>query len=528
MTCARLQLCLAFALLWPVATGACAPAQAGSEGIGGRAWNPSVPRRTSVRPAPLATETDGLGTDEENPPPALRRSLIDVERPSSADLAQAIDGVVTDPDADRVETSAAEHDTRSRADIDAFERARAGFDPDAFSIEPEPALDRRPERRFRRDPFEPAGIRMGSFLIFPEAELAAAAYSNVFRGSRDPLRDTALEFRPSVRAVSMWSRHALEFRAEGNTSFHKSYASEDDRGALLEARGRLDLTRRTNIEALAGWELSQEARGSIDVPLSASERGDVETRRAAVSLNHRFNRLSLQLRGSLAEFDYASVATLGGGEISNDDRDYTQQDVALRTSWLLKPTLSAFAEASANVRDHTTADSDGVKHNSRGTRHRIGLSFGDAEALLQGQASLGYGEQTYDDPLLPSIEGILLDANLVWRVSGLTFLLLTARTDIDETNLSGAGGALTTSIGAEVRHAFRRHVIGTAGVRYSHADYQGVDFTERELATLLGLEYILSREVTLFGRYRHIAFDSTDEARNYNADEVRVGFRLRR
>jgi hypothetical protein len=65
-------------------------------------------------------------------------------------------------------------------------------------------------------------------------------------------------------------------------------------------------------------------------------------------------------------------------------------------------------------------------------------------------------------------------------------------------------------------------------VRYSHADYQGVDFTERELATLLGLEYILSREVTLFGRYRHIAFDSTDEARNYNADEVRVGVRLRR
>ena len=36
------------------------------------------------------------------------------------------------------------------------------------------------------------------------------------------------------------------------------------------------------------------------------------------------------------------------------------------------------------------------------------------------------------------------------------------------------------------------------------------------------------RAMTLFGRYRHIAFDATDEARNYNADELRVGVRLRR
>jgi hypothetical protein len=156
------------------------------------------------------------------------------------------------------------------------------------------------------------------------------------------------------------------------------------------------------------------------------------------------------------------------------------------------------------------------------------LSFGDAEAPLHGQASIGYGQQTYDDPLLPFAEGILIDASLVWRISGLTSVLLTARTDVDETNLAGAGGALTNSLGAEVRHALRRSVIGTAGVRFARADYQGVDFTERELVTMLGLEYVLSREVTLFGRYRHITFDATDEARNYNADELRVGVRLRR
>jgi hypothetical protein len=524
----RVLLGLTFGLLCLTAAGDRVHAQARPDGIGGRPWAIPVPQRQAARSTAIDADPSAeiAEADDTLLPPVIRSTLIDGDRPAA--LFLPIGGIVTEADADRIETGSAERDTRSRSAIDAIERPRAGFDPDAFSIEPEPALDRRPERRFRRDPFDPIGIRMGSFMIFPEAELSAAAYSNVFRASRDPLGDAALEFRPSVRAVSMWSRYALEFRAEGNTSFHNSYSSEDDRGALLEVRGRLDLTHRTNIEALAGWELTQEALGSIDVPLSAIERGDVETRRAGVSLNHRFNRLSLQLRGSLAEFDYAPVATLGGDVISNDDRDYTQQEAALRASWQLKSTLSAFAETSANIRDHTTAGSDGIRHDSRGTRHRIGLSFGDPEAVLHGRASIGYGLQIYDDPLLPSINGILLDANLVWRLSGLTSLLLTARTDIEETNLSGAGGALTTSVGAEVRHAFRRHIIGSVGVRYSHADYHGVDFTERELATMLGLEYILSREVTLFGRYRHIEFDSTDEARNYNADEVRVGVRLRR
>ena len=541
----RRQLCFACAWLWLVAVGGDVHAQKSPEGIGGRPWVQPVQRHAPARPAPVeapieaqevfteprAVPDDDGPVDEDAPSrPAIGRRLIVDGHPSwPSDLGQPVDGVVTQADTDDIEpVDAARHDLRSQADIDAFERPRAGFDPGAFSIEPEPGLDRRPERLFRRDPFDPVGIRMGSFMIFPEAELAAAAYSNVFRGSADPLRDAALEIRPSVRAVSMWSVHALELRAEGTTSFHQRYAPEDDRGALLEARSRIDLTRRTNIEALAAWELAQEMRGSIDVPIAASERGDVETRRAAVSVNHRFNRLALQLRGSLTELDYAPVATQTGAIIPNDDRDYVQQDVALRASWLLKPSLSAFAETSVNVRDHTVAGGDGIARDSHGARHRIGLSFGDTQSVLRGEASIGYGRQDYDDPLLAGVDGILIDANLVWRVSGLTSLLFTARSDVEETSLAGAGGALSHSAGAEVRHAFRRHIVGTAGVRFTQADYQGVGFTERELVTLLGLEYSVSREVTLFGRYRHIEFDSTDEARNYNADELRIGVRLRR
>ncbi|HEX6611716.1 MAG TPA: outer membrane beta-barrel protein, partial [Hyphomicrobiaceae bacterium] len=252
MASARLLLGLTFGLLCLTVAGDRVHAQARPDGIGGRPWATPIPQRQAARSTAIQADSsaESAEADDSPLPPVIRSTLVDDDRPAA--LFLPIDGIVTEADVDQIETGSTEADTRSRSDIDTFDRPRAGFDPDAFSIEPEPALDRRPERRFRRDPFDPTGIRMGSFMIFPEAELAAAAYSNIFRAIRDPLGDAALEFRPSVRAVSMWSRHALEFRAEGNTSFHNSYSSEDDRGTLLEVRGRLDFTRRTSIEALAG------------------------------------------------------------------------------------------------------------------------------------------------------------------------------------------------------------------------------------------------------------------------------------
>ena len=42
-------------------------------------------------------------------------------------------------------------------------------------------------------------------------------------------------------------RHALEFRGIGGLSYYHEFPTEDDRDYLLEARGRLDITRRSNI-----------------------------------------------------------------------------------------------------------------------------------------------------------------------------------------------------------------------------------------------------------------------------------------
>jgi hypothetical protein len=510
---------------------------------------PAPPRPTggagSADPADTqAPLRSGIYPDEMGPPPDTDHAGVTPPSASSAPRPPVLDGKLADdaatdpprdgavdarePEPDTGDTDVAAGDTRSAEDHAAFSSPPAGFDPDAFSAEVAPILDRRPERLARFEPYQATGIRVGSFIALPEAEIEFGSFSNVFSSAVQPRRDVAYEVRPSLRMISNWRVHALEFYAKGRASFHEAYATEDDRAYTLESRGRLDITRRTNIEALIGQELTQDSRSDISAPTTARERGDITTRRGALTFNHRLNRLSLQLRGTITDTDYAPVETVSGLRIANDDRDVTIYEMALRGQWEFRPSLFAFAEVSHNIREHEAAPADGILRDSRGERVRLGLSFGNTGQVLRGEVSIGYGMQRPDDSRLASVDGLLVDANVAYRWSSLTSILVTARSEIGETTLPDVSGVFTRQAGVEVRHALRRNLFAIAGLSSTWQDYDNADLRERELVASLAAEFFISREVALYARLRHIDFSSTEPDRSFDADEFRVGMRIRR
>ena len=497
------------------------------------------PRRGQSVPAPVPDDPQGDGADgAENgdgdvmPSQDIfgqRRAARDGDLNTQEGPIQDTDGVIAsgEPQGPQDGADATVIDTRSPEDIAVFENPPAGFDPRLFQAEVDPILDRRPERLFRFEPFDPRGIRLGNFVLLPEAEFGSSYLSNVFRSSR-ARSDVVFDVKPSARLVSNWRTHALEFRATGSFSHFNEFSTENDRAYTLETRGRIDLSKRTNIEALVSRDVAQDSRSSINAPASAANRADITTDRFAATLNHRFNRLSLQLRGSVAEASYGASEAIGGGSISNNDRDIRTTEEAVRATWEFKPALFTFVEAGLNQREYKTAAlSDGIRRDSTGERYRVGVSFGNSGARVRGEVSTGYGTQRPDDVRLRGTSGVLFDANLAYRYSALTSFLFTARSDVTETTLANSGGAFSHQVGLEARHAFKRYLIGSAGISYTTQDYEGLSLKENEWKSTVGLEYFLNREIVLFTKYQHTAFDSTDRSRNYNADEMRVGMRIR-
>jgi hypothetical protein len=442
--------------------------------------------------------------------------------------AAPLDGVIDlntpNPFAD--EEDATRVDLRSPADIEAIGPGLAGFDPLLLQAEEiNPVFSDRPLSQFEPDPFAPLGVRLGSFVLFTSVEADGDYNSNLF-ASPVPVGDVALEVRPAARLASNWSAHAIEVRASGDLSFHDRYSSEDDRAYLAESLGRLDVTRRTNLQGAISREFAQESRNAINAS-SAGTRPNITVDRGRAALNHRFNRLSVQLRGGIVGTSY-STNVFEGMVVSNSDRDYTLYEEAVRPQWEFTPTFFLFSDIAFNQRGYSIpAFTDGIIRSSTGERYRAGVSFGNVGELLRGEVSLGYGRQTPDAPQLEVIDGLLVDANLTWSVTPLTSLLFTASTEVAETTTDDSGGVLERNYAVEARHSFQTRLVGIAGLGLFTRDFVGAGIRENQLTAAAGLEYYLSRQAVLFGRYQHTVFDTTTPNGNYTVEEVQLGVRLR-
>ena len=98
---------------------------------------------------------------------------------------------------------------------------------------------------------------------------------------------------------------------------------------------------------------------------SVGTRAKILTDRAEAAYNQRFNRLSLQFRGSVTDYTYGDTE-YAGVVTNNQDRDYTQYQEAARATWEFKPTFSPFVEVAVNHRDYAeAAQSDGINRSSK-------------------------------------------------------------------------------------------------------------------------------------------------------------------
>lgn len=484
-------------------------------------------------PAPPAESEQGDGNEPVEDASAVNgtrteRSLTPTgseEGPSARADGTLSDGTV--PPVPQDGAADLNRDARLRSDRDAFESPPAGYDALAFQIEQiDPIADRRTDRLFRFEPYDPRGVRIGSFVLYPEAEMGMLTNSNLFR-SPNAIADWAPDLRSSLRFVSDWTRHAMELRAVTRNTFYENRPTENDDALTLEARARLDVTRRTFIEAAVQHLMDKDTRALIDAPTNAAQRGTITTDRFAGTLGHQFGRSSVQVRTAATEVTYDDVTAANGATISNAARNFTQNDWAFRFAYALNRRAAVFAEYARRDRDYAVAANDGFLRSSNSDRYRLGLIFSPLGPSLRGEVSIGYGIHAPQAVGLPDMQGVLLDASLAWKASPLTTFLLTLRSDFYDTTAANSPGTLSREAGLEMRHAFRRNLIASLGAKYAISPYTGLALEDRLFTGEAGIDYYLNPKVSVYGRYQHLEFQSTDTVRDYAADVVRVGVRVR-
>jgi hypothetical protein len=240
---------------------------------------------------------------------------------------------------------------------------------------------------------------------------------------------------------------------------------------------------------------------------------------------HRFNRLELTLKGSFDRYIYDDAKLTDGTTISQVDRNYDQYAGIFRAGYELTPGFKPFVEVGGDTRVHDLSiDRSGIRRDSDSVYVKAGTTF-EIPGSLIGEVGIGYLTRTYEDPTLPQLDALLLDASLVWAVSGLTNVKLGIRTTTDESTQPGVAGVIRRYADLQVEHAFRRWLIGVASFNYRFEDYDGSGREDNSFALSAGLIYKLSRSWQVRGDFRQEWLKSNLPGNDYTASIATLGLR---
>lgn len=445
---------------------------------------------------------------------------------------------VLDPDQD----PSSQSDERSRPGADGQPEAGAPeegenttasglderFAQEVIARRQQPRQQNRVDETDEQDPYAALGVRMGSFLLFPELTSESLYDDNIFLTSTGQESDRALVLTPSLRIQSDWNRHSLAGTLSGVRSFHERFTSENDETFQAGVIGQFDILSTTNLVAAAGYSEEFEDRSSTDFPEDSSDRAKTRRRQFSLEGNRTFNRVTLTLRGNLSEEDFEDGTTETGAIVNNDDRDFTEQRLTGRAAYEFQPGVSAFIETSVNEREFAqTFDDDGTQNGSSGYDVQGGLSFRLTDTLT-GEASAGYAIQKADDASLEDVDGLIFNAGLEWRATALTQLRLDASSEVAETTEAGSAGTIVREVEVSVEHRPRRHILLGASLGYEVETFAGSDDEDQDWVIGLTGEYNFTRSVALMIGYEHQESFSNDPGDDYAVDQVRLGLRLRR
>src|SRR2546423_13800497 len=377
------------------------------------------------------------------------------------------------------------------------------------------------------DAFAQLGLRTGAFVVSPAVEVFGGYDTNPSRappGRPSPF----VTVSPELLAKSDWQRHEVTATLRGSYTAYGQTPELNRPSVDGKITGRLDMTRDTALIGEGTLVVGTDNPGSPNVQAGLSRFPIFTTLGGSVGVQQRFNRVEVTVKGTAERTEFQDSVFTDGTTASNADRDFNRYAVLMRTSYDLMPGIKPFVEAGYDTRIHDIQiDRFGMNRDSTGWTAKAGSTFAFSRKL-PGEVALGYIERDYKDPSLLPLQGISFDASLIYSLSALTNIKLTAATVAGETMVPGTAGILTRNAGVEVEHAFRRWLIGAVKFNYGNDDYVGSTRKDDRFAISGIITYKLNRLMQVKGEIRQEWLRSTVPGVDYAATVFLLGMRLQR
>lgn len=373
--------------------------------------------------------------------------------------------------------------------------------------------------------YEPNGITLGSFRLYPKVEAAEEYNDNIYKSNTNETDDYIIKISPGLQLRSNWNRHFLQFEASSEFGIYADTSDNDYTDYNLRATGRADATEALKFTGDAHLQHLHEDRGGDDVPANAKEPVEYDKLTGVIGGTYKPNRFSVGLTGTVDDYDYETNKNINGTTTSNDGRDRTETKGKVRLGYEIQNGYEAFIESSVNERDYdsvaTTGPNTGVNRDSSGYKVQAGIAI-DLDRLIRADLGVGWMEQDYDSASFDDVDGYSADARIRWNITELTTLRATASRTINETTTANASSTIGTAAGVGVDHELLRNLILNADAKYYNSDYQSISREDDKYTYSVGADYKLNRNLYGGVKLSHETRDSTNTVNEYDQNIIMV------
>jgi hypothetical protein len=282
-----------------------------------------------------------------------------------------------------------------------------------FAIEDEAAPP--PPRKTTKsatDPFEPPGLRLGTFTIKPELEISTIATTNA-RSTVTGEPDLGIFLKPSLGWQSDWPRHSWSGKLDGDIT---RYADDTElRADALNAESdlKIEIRRETFLDVKASYKLDYNSND--DTGAAASDSSFDQDINVSLALRKELGRI--QTRTTLG---IARNITGDTDAEDNSDLNRTDPSLGLRVGYKSGGAFTPFIGMAYTPRFFDeTVDRDGLRRNSQGFTGEIGTEIA-AEPFWTGEVAMTYGFRNFEDATLSNESSLGLNAAITWAPTELT------------------------------------------------------------------------------------------------------------
>jgi hypothetical protein len=479
-------------------------------------------------------------TAQAEPPPAYvpvspgalpdEPAVADSSDPFGEDDAQPGDetaGAETPPSASTVRAQAADETdetptgTVREPTIDSVEDQP--LDPGAERVGAIEGL----EREVEDNPYEAVGIRFGTFILKPTIEQGVTATSNADSsadGEEAVLSETALR----LNAASDWATNSATIDAFG--IFRKTLSGQevDDLEGGVDAVLDLDLADDYRARGTFTYSLAPESASSPVVVPDTVEEPYTQTIGGTLGFEKDLGKARFGITGGISNDSYGDADLVGGGTLSQKDRDSTLYTVALRGGYEISPALTPFVETEIGRNQYDQeVDSAGYQRSSDQYAVRGGLEL-DMGEKLTGEIAAGWIREDFDDERLNPLSTPTVEANLKWSPQRGTDVALSGSTVLEGTTTPGESGSVLYSTNLGIERQIRANLTGNALFGAAYRNYAESDGYEVILNAEASLTWWLNRYAGVVTRVEHETVTGNLDEPDVKTNSIFLGLKLQR